>query len=408
MVCCYIGVMQSPSGANESFFQAITPLPTLEEAVDTSRHVDVPGDWWVVIADIAGSTEAIARGRYKQVNTVGVACIAAVMNLDRTLDLPYMFGGDGATLAVPHRLLDRVLPALRGAQRMAREAFGLSLRVGLVRVADLQAEGARVRTTKVRLSPEVDLPVLSGRGWEEAERRIKAGATTAVLHLDPDDGPADADFSGFECRWQSVPARQGVKLSLIVLGRSPDPGVNQHTIRETLETVRTVVGDDVDSHPLHLKGLRMNFSPLGLTVEPRVRTVGQGRQARWRYVAHLLFANLAAVYVFFKYRRRPETVWGRYRRDLIRQSDSKKFDGALRMVLDASPAQVERLQTWLEAQREAGRLVYGLHRSDAALITCIVHSYEGKHVHFVDGADGGYALAARQMKAQLEADIPSG
>jgi hypothetical protein len=37
-----------------------------------------------------------------------------------------------------------------------------------------------------------------------------------------------------------------------------------------------------------------------------------------------------------------------------------------------------------------------------ALLTCIVFSYNGNHVHFVDGSDGGYALAARSLKAQLK------
>jgi hypothetical protein len=37
-------------------------------------------------------------------------------------------------------------------------------------------------------------------------------------------------------------------------------------------------------------------------------------------------------------------------------------------------------------------------------MTCLVFSLaQGRHVHFIDGADGGYALAARQLKAQLQA-----
>jgi hypothetical protein len=31
-----------------------------------------------------------------------------------------------------------------------------------------------------------------------------------------------------------------------------------------------------------------------------------------------------------------------------------------------------------------------------------VFSYNGNHVHFVDGSDGGYALAARSLKVQLK------
>jgi Protein of unknown function (DUF3095) len=37
-------------------------------------------------------------------------------------------------------------------------------------------------------------------------------------------------------------------------------------------------------------------------------------------------------------------------------------------------------------------------------MTCLVFSLEqSRHVHFIDGADGGYALAALQLKAQLQA-----
>jgi hypothetical protein len=42
-----------------------------------------------------------------------------------------------------------------------------------------------------------------------------------------------------------------------------------------------------------------------------------------------------------------------------------------------------------------------MHTAPSALITCFVKAYAGDHVHFVDGANGGYALAARQLKKQL-------
>jgi hypothetical protein len=45
--------------------------------------------------------------------------------------------------------------------------------------------------------------------------------------------------------------------------------------------------------------------------------------------------------------------------------------------------------------------VYGLHTSKTALMTCLVFDRFGKQVHFVDGSNGGYTLAAKQLKTQL-------
>jgi hypothetical protein len=75
----------------------------------------------------------------------------------------------------------------------------------------------------------------------------------------------------------------------------------------------------------------------------------------------------------------------------------------LRMVIDGSDAQAMQLEDWLEAEYRAGRLAYGTHKSRLALLTCIVQSYNGQHQHFVDGSDGGYALAARGLKQRLSA-----
>jgi hypothetical protein len=48
-----------------------------------------------------------------------------------------------------------------------------------------------------------------------------------------------------------------------------------------------------------------------------------------------------------------------------------------------------------------------MHKSREALLTCIVQSYNGNHLHFVDGSDGGYALAARALKQRLSEVLQS-
>ena len=92
----------------------------------------------------------------------------------------------------------------------------------------------------------------------------------------------------------------------------------------------------------------------------------------------------------------------RYRGWVTRNSDFRKYDDALRMTIDCSAVTADRLEAVLR-KAEAERVVfYGLHRQDAALMTCIVPSYvSDDHVHFLDGAGGGYALAATALKEKL-------
>ena len=51
------------------------------------------------------------------VNALGVGSIVALCNATRDVQLPYVFGGDGATFAVPGSLRERVIPAFLDRRR---------------------------------------------------------------------------------------------------------------------------------------------------------------------------------------------------------------------------------------------------------------------------------------------------
>ena len=68
------------------------------------------------------------------------------------------------------------------------------------------------------------------------------------------------------------------------------------------------------------------------------------------------------------------------------------------MIIDSSEAESNILESRLEDLYKRGEIFYGLHKSKDAILTCLVFSYSGKHAHFVDGADGGYALASVDLK----------
>lgn len=93
--------------------------------------------------------------------------------------------------------------------------------------------------------------------------------------------------------------------------------------------------------------------------------------------------------------------WGEHQNIFLESTDYKKFDDILRMVIAGNSEQRQQLTNYLETQYQKGKLVYGLHNSDRAIVTCLVFQRNGRQVHFVDGADGGYALAAKAMKKRM-------
>ena len=55
---------------SNNFYRNLPSISSFAEATEGRLHADVPSDWWIVIADVIGSTKAIEAGAYKNVNTV--------------------------------------------------------------------------------------------------------------------------------------------------------------------------------------------------------------------------------------------------------------------------------------------------------------------------------------------------
>jgi hypothetical protein len=383
------------------FYRELSDTPSFDSVATTDLHDDLPPDWWIAVTDVVGSTKAIAAGAYKDVNTVGVACITAMLNVAPEIQLPFAFGGDGATFALPDALRERAARALRGVQQLARSAFGLTLRAGFVSVADLQQSGHAARVGKVRLSRHVSQAAFWGSAWDEAERRVKSEGMPGALCVDEQNGPADASFEGFECRWKAFPSVNDHKLSLLVVAADTEHEAKQAVYRRVLEHIQATYGEAHQYHPLRAERMRMTFSPRLLSHEWRVRTSQRPWRQRLGYFAEMYFRCAAGTYLFARDLDTAATQWSRYRDELVENTDFRKFDGMLRMLIDGSEQQYAQLIAYLEDEYRAGRLAYGTSKSRQALVTCIVRSYNGNHMHFVDGSDGGYALAARELKQRL-------
>lgn len=380
------------------FYAALPAFSEFDRFVEFETYAPLPEDWVLVCGDIRGSTRAIAEGRYKQVNMVGAAVITTVLNACAGTDIPFVFGGDGGMVAVPGALRDPAAEALRRLQRHAEATFGLGLRAAAVPVARLRDEGLDVRVRKYALGPSNNLAMFAGGGAERADAILKTASADDPALLAPSDDDLPPDLAGLSCRWEPLTAARGQMIALMV---QPRQGTAEATVlRDTLAALSRILGGDVAGFaPVSDRTLRFRWPPRGLALEARAAAAQAGFAAA--YVRALASSALQKWAEWRRGRAGPYDA-ARYRTEMKSQTDFRKFDGLLRTVLDVSPEQADRIESWLEAEFRAGRLVYGLHRDRQALMTCLVFSLDrGDHVHFVDAAGGGFARAAEGLKARL-------
>lgn len=356
--------------------------------MDPVLYLPLPDDWSVGIADIVQSTQAIAEKRYKTVNMAGAAVIAAVTNALDHREFPFVFGGDGASFAVPPSDIEAAREAMAATANWVREDLGLTLRVALVPVTAIRAQGHDVRIARFAPSPNVSYAMFSGGGLGWAEGAVKRGEF--AVSAQPGTIP---DLSGLSCRFEEIPSARGIILSVIAVAA----GGSDADFRRVIEEIVTVVERTPNAgRPVPDEGPEFRWPPAGFDLEALAMQRGPLLFRRAQVAARTLFS-----YLVLRYRIRLGSFMPqKYIAEAVANTDFRKYDDGLRMSLDCSVATANELERILAHAAAQGIVRYGVHRQDAAMMTCFTPSpTRSDHVHFIDGARGGYASAAAALKA---------
>lgn len=387
--------------SSKDFYHHLKPLDSFQIATDTRLHAHLPEDWTIILTDVIGSTAAIEKGRYKDVNTVGAATIMSIINVDRKTEIPYVFGGDGALLAIPTQMENGTRQALLASQTMAKDVFNLELRIAMIPVSEVTSMGLPLKVARYRQGPNITQTTLSGAGWDWAERAFKDPTSAhRFIVTAPSSEIPTADFTGLECRWEPVDAINDFKLCIIVKSTATTQSQQDQIYQEVFSKIEQIAFQRPNHHPLSPEKLKLSLNPFQLYHGVRAKNIGiisSGLSACWLALKSLVIGRYAV-----KHNLEIKGVkWGKYRDEMIDNADYRKFDGTLKMVLDVSIDQADLIEKSLEAEKKSGRIAYGISKSKKAIMTCLVFSDHQNHAHFVDGSDGGYAIAAKMLKSQI-------
>ena len=373
----------------EEWLQTIPVLDHFAQVADPARYAQLPDSWYIGVSDVVDSTGAIEAGRYKTVNLAGAGTISAVTNALGG-DLPlFVFGGDGARFAVSGSQAPVAADALSRTANWAMRDLHLELRVGMMSVADVRAVGFDARVAFWQASQNVRYAMFTGGGLSWVEAQLKNG----VIGLPPAAAHDEPDLTGLSCQWGLIVPKQGKILSLIV---KPVPGASQERFADFASSVVMLLEEAACLNPLPADGPVVRWPSASFGLQSRIAS--QGRSAWYRRMRVLVMAAL--IWPVFKLGIR---IGGfdpdRYRQQIFLNADFRKFDDGLMITADCSPEIVEQLRAVLRGAESEGIVRYGVHVQEEALMTCIVPSLStSDHMHFVDGAGGGYASAARQLR----------
>lgn len=379
----------SMSDGSDIFYGRIPVFRGFARLMDPSLYSPLPDDWSIGIADIVESTKAIAQARYKAVNMAGAAVIAAVTNALDGREFPFVFGGDGASFAISPADYERARDALAATAAWVRDDLDLVMRVAMVPVAAVRAQGLDLRVARFGPSPNLSYAMFAGGGLGWAEAAMKRGE----FAVEAAPSSTQPDLTGLSCRFEEIPSVRGLILSvLIVPARDADPDL----FRKLIEDVVALVERSPDAgRPVPTGGPPLRWPPAGVEFEARAQRGGPLLKRRIAVLAHTLFAYLIMRYGIRVGGFVPKT----YIQQVVENSDFRKYDDGLRMVLDCTHDLERKLTQRLAEATSAGVARYGLHRQDAAMMTCFTPSaLRSDHVHFIDGARGGYASAATALK----------
>lgn len=381
--------------STETFYSdlPIQDIRLSELIADKSLFVTVPEDWYVLVADIENSSQAIQAGRHQDVNLIATGSVIAILNLaaKANISIPFFFGGDGAVMLVPEKLLESGILALTKHRENTAKNFGFNLKIGHISVSEIYKNKVELIISKAKISDIFSIPVVLGNGLQYAENHIKQEETTHFNNFPEDQSPLNLD--GMECKWNKIkPPEEGQEvISLIVSGcGSQEPS---KIFSQVLNAIDDIYGSPKRRKPISVKHLELNQEPRLLNSEMKVKLGGYNSSY---FIKNWLKTRFGDIYL------KHSEAGKAYLEKLVELTDTLTIDGRINTVISGTPKQREALISFLDELEKSNKIKYGLHVSNASVMSCYVKDMStDEHIHFVDGADGGYTKAANNLKEKF-------
>jgi hypothetical protein len=380
---------------NENFYRDIKALKlSITDVFQPQYFLDVPDDWYIIIADIQNSTKAVASGRHNDVNLVAAGSLIAALNIAKqsNIEIPFFFSGDGGTLLAPEEIVSSIMTGLLVHNENSIKNFGLSMHIGSVSIKNILSNVSTVKISKVEIGLGLHKAIIIGNGLKSAEQQIKHS-----INPENENTKYDLDMSGLECRWDKVKPPKEENEIVCYLIESTHQEKQAEVYRNVLRKMDEIYGSLSIRSPLAPNRLKLLVNLQNVQKEMLVK------YGRWKidYLISSFFKTLLGLF-YFRNNLKLGNIQGRdYLFQLIANADTLTIDGRINTIISGQQNKRTQLLEYLAAKEAEGILIYGYHISKESVMTCYIENMNSKHIHFVDGSDGGYTEAAKLLKGKL-------
>lgn len=371
---------------------------TLTQLLSKESHFKtVPDDWFVVVVDVEKSTQAVKHKLHHPVNYASTHSIIAVLNelqsINHLIDIPYFFGGDGATFLIPEENTQRVLLILENVKSHIYESHFLALRVGAIQVSELKAiENVDIPLAKLRLTDNLVVPVSHGNGLDIAERLIKDKLAKGKGKPRQD---MYVNFEGCECRWDNLKPKKSDDKVLCFIAQPKKNESSLKTLHNISQAMDECFGDYLKRHPVNIEGLKQLDSTYNIHTEWNSIYEESSFTEQLQLSLGSLSKNLYDATM----------VAEKFREYLRKCSLALLIDGSYNDIVVGSEAQIQHFIDKFEKLESQGDLIFGYHITDSAVLSCYLAEPNGQFVQLVDANEGGYSTASKMLKIKAKVSL---
>ena len=202
----------------------------------------------------------------------------------------------------------------------------------------------------------------------------------------------EVDLTGMECRWDKIKPASSTDEVVCLLVSASKLSAQARTFKQVVDHIDNIYGPIQRRNPINKSGLNVKSTLGKIALEMKAR-LGKSD------AGYLIKNWLITLWGKLRYFKQPAGIY--YMEKLIELADTLVVDGRINTVIAGKRAQRLQLEKELDQMEKAGEIVYGMFVSSESIMSCYVRDRKDKHIHFVDGADGGYTMAATVWKEKL-------